>query len=427
MTRVATWWVPLPFCLILIVLAATETGCGNSMPSAGQSFQDQPVRSDASSSIVVPAGKPIVLGVSEALTGSEAPAGIEDRDAVVTSVVRWKAKNGKQIKGHEIEVRAEDDGCTEDQITVQAAQRLLRVPGLVGVLGPGCSAGANAAIPMYEQAGIVAISGSATQSDLAATQPAGRFFFRTSYRNELQGEVTGEFVAVTLKATTAYLIDDGESYGQDLVEAAQRAMESRGVVVTRESVRRGDVGFSKLAEGITRVNPGFVGFGGFNPEAVLLYRQLRDAGYRGPFGAGDAAASVLTFVDPVGAEAAEGVYFVGCSPSLPDDFRADFKKIHGSEPQASAFTAQYADATTILLDAVAEVAEEQSDGSLLVDPVQLRDAVRATIRMDGVSGHIRFDDYGDRTSSASDLTEQAGDLGLAACQVQGGKLVQLFP
>jgi ABC-type branched-subunit amino acid transport system substrate-binding protein len=121
------------------------------------------------------------------------------------------------------------------------------------------------------------------------------------------------------------------------------------------------------------------------------------------------------------------VYFVGCSPSLPDDFRADFKKIHGSEPQASAFTAQYADATTVLLDAVAEVAEEQSDGSLLVDPVQLRDAVRATIRMDGVSGHIRFDDYGDRTSSASDLTEQAGDLGLAACQVQGGKLVQLFP
>jgi hypothetical protein len=47
--------------------------------------------------------------------------------------------------------------------------------------------------------------------------------------------------------------------------------------------------------------------------------------------------------------------------------------------------------------------------------------------MDGVSGHIRFDDYGDRTSSASDLTEQAGDLGLAACQVQSGKLVQLFP
>ncbi len=83
-----------------------------------------------------------------------------------------------------------------------------------------------------------------------------------------RGTVGGEFVAETLKATTAYLIDDGESYGQDLIEAARRVMESHGVVVTRESIRRGDVDFSKLAEEIARANPGFVGFGGFNPEAV---------------------------------------------------------------------------------------------------------------------------------------------------------------
>ena len=165
--------------LSALTLVSVIAACGGGTPNDTQTLEDQPVRSDATSSIVVPAGGPLVLGVSEALTGSEAPAGIEDRDAVVTSVVRWKAKNGKQIKGHEIEVRAEDDGCTEDQITVQAAQRLLRVPGLVGVLGPGCSAGAKAAIPLYAQAGIVAISGSATQSDLTTTQPAGRFFFRT--------------------------------------------------------------------------------------------------------------------------------------------------------------------------------------------------------------------------------------------------------
>ena len=412
--------------LYALALVSVIAACGGT-PNDTHTLADQTVRSDATSSIVVPAGGPLVLGVSEPLTGSEAPAGIEDRDAVVTSVVRWKAKNSSQIKGHEIEVRAEDDGCTEEQITVQAAQRLLRVPGLVGVLGPGCSAGAKAAIPLYAQAGIVAISGSATQSDLTTTQPAGRFFFRTSYRNELQGEVGGEFVAGTLNASTAYLIDDGESYGQDLIEAARRVMESHSVAVARASIRQGDVDFSALAKTIAAANPGFVGFGGFNPEAVLLYRQLRDAGYSGPFGAGDAAASVLTFVDPVGAQAAEGVYFVGCSPMLPDDFRSDYKKTHGSEPQASAFTAQNADATTILLDAVAQVAEEQSDGSLHIDPARLRDAVRATIRMDGVSGHIRFDDFGDRTSSATDLTERAADLGLAACQVQGGKLVQLFP
>ena len=386
----------------------------------------QPLRTDAISKIVVPAGQPIVIGVSDALTGSEADAGKEDRDAAVTSIMRWKAAHGDQLMGHDIAVRAEDDGCTEGEIAKAAADRLLRTPGLVGVLGPGCSAGAKEAIPLYSKAGIVTISGSATQSDLATGQPAGGFFFRTSYRSELQGMIGGQFVAETLKAKTAYMVDDGESYGQDLIDAARRVMESSGVTVTHETIQRGTVDFGPLAKKIAQANPDFVGFGGFNPEAVLLYRQLRDAGYKGPFGAGDAVASVSTFVEPVGAQAAEGVYFVGCPLTLPDDFIRDYEKVHGSEPVASAFTAQYADAATVLLDAVNVVAQEK-DGALSVDPVALRDEVQQTRLLDGVSGHLAFDGNGDRIGEGGDLAEQAKDLGLAACVVKNGTLMNLFP
>ena len=388
---------------------------------------NQRPRTDAQSRIVVPAGQPIVIGVSEALTGSEAEAGREDSDAVITSLMRWKASHGDQLLGHDIQVRVEDDGCTESEITKEAAERLLRTPGLVGVLGPGCSAGAEEAIPLYAKAGIVTISGSATQSDLATGQPAGRFFFRTSYRSELQGMIGGQFVAETLQAKTAYLIDDGESYGRDLIDAAQRVMANSGVAVTRETVQRGSVDFSALAKKIAQANPDFVGFGGFNPETVLLYRQLRDAGYAGPFGGGDAAASVSTFVEPVGAEAAQGVYFVGCPLTLPDAFVRDFEEVHGSAPDASAFTAQYADAATVLLDAVSGVAEEGDGGSLVIDPIDLRDAVRQTRLLNGVSGHLSFDGNGDRIGEGGDLAEQARDLGLAACVVDNGGLVNLFP
>jgi branched-chain amino acid transport system substrate-binding protein len=328
--------------------------------------------------------------------------------------------------GHDIAVRAEDDGCTEGEIAKEAADRLLRTPGLVGVLGPGCSAGAKEAIPLYSEAGIVTISGSATQSDLATGQPAGGFFFRTSYRSELQGMIGGQFVAETLKAKTAYMIDDGESYGQDLIDAARRVMESSGVTVTHESIQRGTVDFGPLAKKIAQANPDFVGFGGFNPEAVLLYRQLRDAGYKGPFGAGDAVASVSTFVEPVGAQAAEGVYFVGCPLTLPGDFIRDYEKVHGSQPVASAFTAQYADAATVLLDAVNVVAQEE-DGALSIDPAALRDEVQQTRLLDGVSGHLAFDGNGDRIGEGGDLAEQAKDLGLAACVVKNGTLMNLFP
>jgi acyl-CoA reductase-like NAD-dependent aldehyde dehydrogenase len=40
------------------------------------------------------------------------------------------------------------------------------------------------------------------------------------------------------------------------------------------------------------------------------------------------------------AEEAEGVVFVGCAPTLPQEFLAEFAEIHGGEPGASAFEAQ---------------------------------------------------------------------------------------
>jgi branched-chain amino acid transport system substrate-binding protein len=422
---------------LIAVLALVATACGGK-EEAADDLADVSLRPNAQTPIAVPAGEPIVVGISAPLTGPDEAEGIEDRDAVIAGVERWKEQNGNQIKGHEIEVRAEDDGCTEADITAQAAERLLRSQGLVGVIGPACSAGAQAAIPVYAQAGIVAISASATQSALATSQPEGRFFFRTAYRNDLEGILVGLFASVALQAEKAYLIDDGELYGTDLADAAQRALRDNDVTVTRESVRRGMVDFSQLAAKIVVENPDLVGFAGFNPEAALLYRQLRDAGYTGIFGSVDAAASVPSFVEPVGA-AAEGVVFAGCSLTLPPDFVAQFEDVHGGRPEASAFVAQDADAVTILLSAVAQVAVEQADGSLTIDPAALRDAVGATSLEGGLSGSFAFDENGDRIPRKGDVLSQVVDealssgdidifvdLGLVPCQVQDGKLVNLL-
>jgi branched-chain amino acid transport system substrate-binding protein len=413
-------------------LALVAAACSGD-EEAADDLAGTSLRPDAQAPIVVPAGEPIVVGISAPLTGPDEAEGIEDRDAAIVGVERWKDNNGQQIKGHEIDVRAEDDGCTEADIATQAAERLLRTPGLVGVIGPGCSAGAQAAIPIYAQAGIVAISGSATESALAASQPEGGFFFRTAYRNDLVGILAGLFVAIQVEK--AYLIDDGEAYGIDLANAAQSAMRDNNVVVTRESVRRGMVDFSQLVAKIVVENPDFVGYAGFNPEAALLYRQLRDSGYTGIFGSGDAAASVPSFVEPVG-PVAEGVIFAGCSLTLPEDFVAEFEDLHGDTPDASPFVAQDADAATILLDAVARVAVEQTDGSLTIDPAALRDAVRATSLDGGLSGSFAFDENGDRVPQPGDVVSEvvdealsSGDIdifvdfGLVPCQVQDGKLV----
>ena len=155
-------------------------------------------------------------------------------------------------------------------------------------------------IPVYAEAGVVAISGSATSTELTTAQPEGKFFFRTAYRNDLQGAFIGIFAANQLQGESSYLIDYGEEYGVDLADAAEQAMEASGIAVTRESIERGSVDFTPLAQEIASANPEFVGFAGFNPEAALFYRQLRDAGYEADLGAGDVAGLVFaTLIGPV--------------------------------------------------------------------------------------------------------------------------------
>src|SRR6185312_15830145 len=105
-----------------------------------------------------------------------------------------------------IELVVEDDGCTDAGAAETAATRLLRTPGLVGVIGPSCSAGTERVLNTYNAAGIVVISGAATRTDLTTRQSSGSFFFRTIYRNEIQGRLAGTFAKDGLNAKTAFLI-----------------------------------------------------------------------------------------------------------------------------------------------------------------------------------------------------------------------------
>ena len=427
---------------LLVITVACGEDDGETPP-----VDDDPIQRGANIPIVIPAGEPIIIGISTAITGG--PTGVrgaEYRDAAVVAVERWKQRNSDLIGGHEIEVHAEDDGCSNTEITMRAAGHLLRgedghrqLPGLVGVIGPQCSGGVASVIDDYAESGIVMISGSATTTSLTDDQGADGFFFRTAYRNDLEGTLIGLFAATNadLGISSAVIVDNSGTYGEDLANNAARVSEEFGLTIDRLSITEGTVDFGPTVQEIMALDPAFVAFMGFNPEAALLYRQLRDAGYTGIFGAGDGAASVTGFVEPVGIAEAEGVLFGGCTVHLPRAFLDDFKELHGYTPTAS-FPAQYADAATILLNAIAAVAEEQPDGSLVIEPTELRDKIRSTATA-GISGSIGFDENGDRlppgVNSLEDfvsdaLVEQDAsvfvDLGLIPCQVQDGLLVNLF-
>jgi branched-chain amino acid transport system substrate-binding protein len=404
--------------LILVLAVALLAGaCAEEEKDIEQNGSDV-VSRDPRMPILIHAGEPIVIGVSAALTGPVGSRGMERRDAAVVGIERWKEANGDQIGGHDIMVYAEDDGCSEADVAAFAAKRLLSKQGLVGVIGPQCSGGSLAAIPVYAGNWTVMISGTATRTDLTTTQPEPKFFFRTAYTNAAQGVLQARYVISQLNAATAWVIDDSEPYGEDLANVAQRLLKESGRQVTRESIRIGAVDFSELTARIAAANPDVVIFEGFNPEGALLCRQLRDAGYDGPFVSGDAVASTTNFIEPL-REQAEGAVFTGGMPTLPEEFLADYVEIVGHEPD-TAFAAHVSDAAYILLDAVAQVAEEQQDGSLVIDPLELREAVSNPRLLVGVSGVIAFDENGDRVGNAE-------TIGLYMVEVKNGEFVLLSP
>ena len=205
-SRVSGLLLVAALALTALVLAA----CGDDDGDAGGGLSD--FERGPNVPIVIPAGQPIVIGVSTVLTGPISERGEEYRDAVISGVEAWKQANGDEIAGHEIVVRAEDDGCTAPGAAAVAAERFARTEGLVGVIGPQCSGGSQAAIPILAEAGIVAISGSATRTDLTTEQAPDGFFFRTAFRNDLEGIFIAQFLLSQLEADTVYFIDSSEPF-----------------------------------------------------------------------------------------------------------------------------------------------------------------------------------------------------------------------
>ena len=408
---------------LAILLGFVLAACSSDDEVEDVALQD--IERSPETSMVVPVGEPLVIGVSSALTGPAAPRGQEYRDAVVVAVEQWKTQNGATIGGHEISIVSEDDGCTEVDVARLAAERLLKRPGLVGVLGPQCSAGTVSTQGIYARAGIVMISGSATRTGLAEDQPGDGFFFRTAYRNDSQGVLIGVYFSDSefLGARHAYIVHDNETYGSNLAFSAEPLLTEAGVQVTMASVDRGAVDFSELAAEVAQANPDAMFFAGYNPEAILLLRQLRDAGWNGAYASGDAVcgAAECEFLAALG-ELAEGVAFSGCSPPLDTGFLDEFTEVHGSEPTA-AFVAHYSDAATILLNAVKSVARDEG-GALVIDPQALRDAVSAATLTGGKSGNVAFNSVGDRASSPelADLDQFARELGLVPCRIENGAI-----
>ncbi|MCP4167492.1 MAG: branched-chain amino acid ABC transporter substrate-binding protein, partial [Chloroflexi bacterium] len=108
-----------------------------------------------------------------------------------------------------------------------------------------------------------------------------------------------------------------------------------------------------------------------------------------------------------------GMYISGPNLAFESELGQHFLAAHtakyGEDP-LSAFHAHAYDGANMLFDAVAKVAVVDADGNLYIGRQTLRDALFATAGMEGITGTITCNEYGD-----------CADPQIVINQIQGGE------
>ena len=384
---------------LFVALTLLVSGCSpaaTAAPATGALPTDTPGSTSASTSIpadpwgniVIPPGQSVKVGLSSALAGGYAVYGTDMLNGVDLAIEKF----GGSLHGWTLTSEGQDDGC-EGAAGVTVAEQFSADPNILGVIGPMCSGSIVPAEDIYAANHVVMITPSGTA--VAVTAQGYETVFRTVPNDDLQAQVTVDYLTKELGLTSIAIIDDQSIYGEGLATAVKQKFEAAGGTVTSfEGINRGESDYSAVVSTSMIGSPQGVYFGGMDAEGMKLVVQFRAANFSGVFFGPDGIKSQPSFADAAGA-AAEGAYMtfgaVGGAAGY-DDFLAAFKAKFGGDPVA--YGPGSYDATLILLQAADRVATVDANGNLVIGRKALADSIRAT-PFTGVTGHLEFDQSGD--------------------------------
>ena len=354
----------------------------------------------------------VKIGHAAPLTGGIAHLGKDNENGVRLAIEEANAK-GLTIGGEKVsfEMLSEDDEGKENKGPI-IAQKFVdaKVAGVVGHLNSGVTIPASA---VYNQAGIPMISGSATNPKL--TEQGFKVAFRTVGRDDQQGPAIASYLVAENKPKSVAVVDDATAYGEGLANEVEKTLKAAGVtVLPREKGTQETRDWKAILTKLKGKSPDAVFYGGMDSGAGPLLKQGREIGLKAVFAFGDGACTDK--MKELAGPASEGLV---CSQAgIPVQasskaFLEAFKKKFNSDPLIYApFTY---DGTNLLIAAM------QAANS--VDPAKYLPEL-AKIKYDGASGHVEFDEKGDRKDAEMTIfTMKSGTITPVAI-IKGGKSVK---
>jgi len=386
--------------IALIAAAVALAGCGEQKP---------PVKAEQTKIAPAAAGIEVRIGHVGPLTGGIAHLGKDNENGARLAVEQANAA-GIKIDGKDVKFAflAEDDQA-DPKTGTTVAQKLVdaKVAGVVGHLNSGTSIPAS---PIYAQAGIPVISGSATNPKL--TEQGFKSQFRVVGRDDQQGPAIASYLATTKKPKLVAVIDDATAYGEGIANEVEKTLKAAKIkVLPREKGTDKTTDWKAILTKLRGRRPDAVFYGGMDATGGPLLKQGRDLGIKAVFSFGDGACTDK--MTELAGDAAEGMLCsqAGIPPQAADKkFLEAYKKRFNVDPILYApFTY---DAANLLIAAMQKA--NSADPKIYLPALQ-------KIDFTGATGKIAFDDKGDRKDAEMTIfTIKGGKLGPIAI-VKGGK------
>lgn len=218
----------------------------------------------------------VKIGHVAPVSGAQAHYGKDNENGARMAVEDLNAKGitigGKKVK---FELQAEDDAADPKQGTA-AAQKLCdsKVVGVVGHLNSGTTIPAS---KVYNDCGIPMVTGAATNPNL--TKPGYKTTFRIIANDNALGAGLAAYAADTLKLKTVAIVDDRTAYGQGVANVFKKVAAEKGMKVVDEQFTTDKAtDFMAILTAIKSKNPDAIFFGGMDPQAGPMLRQMEQLG-----------------------------------------------------------------------------------------------------------------------------------------------------
>ena len=355
------------------------------------------------------AGAEVKIGHVGPLTGGIAHLGKDNENGARLAVEEANAAkikiDGKDVK---FTLVAEDDQA-DPKVGTTVAQKLVdaKVVGVVGHLNSGTSIPAS---PIYSQAGIPVISGSATNPKL--TEQGFKTQFRVVGRDDQQGPAIASYLATNNKPSTVAVIDDATAYGEGIANEVEKTLKAAKInVLPREKGTDKTTDWKAILTKLRGRNPDAVFYGGMDATGGPLLKQGRELGIKAVFSFGDGACTDK--MKELAGDAAEGLL---CSQAGIPVEAADKKFLDAYKKKFNADPILYSpftyDAANMLIQAMQKA--NSSDPKKYLPVLQKLD-------FSGATGKIAFDDKGDRKDAEMTIFTMKGGKLLPVAVIKGGK------